>query len=257
MARRHRKLNTDTAIVRVVDGICFRLPELSKAGAEQARVTLTDLAMVLGYSGKHKLKELADRNAAELAEFGIIPTVGIMSPRGNGAVVTVQEPTFNVDQCIILGMASQTEVGRKMRVTMLKAYRSLLAEFERVVEQQVAPAAPVVPMTAIQLLVVQAQEMAKLEVEQMAHAKQLESHSDRLEHLEAHERIPENYFKIRAWARLLGWKTLSTGNSSHYGKMAGDLSRKHGVPIRKIPDSDYGEVNAYRSDILSLVMGER
>lgn len=250
---RHRKLNTNTAIVREVDGIKFHLPELSKAGAEQARVTLTDLAMVLGYSRKQDLNRLMERNVSELAEFGEIGTVPISVQRGS-AVFSQQEPTFNVDQCIVLGMASQTQVGRKMRVTMLKAYRALLAEFERVVEQQVAPATP---MTTIQWLVVQAQEMAKVEALQLQQAKQLESHSSRLEHLEAHEHIPENYFKIRAWARVLGWRTLPTGKSSRYGMLAGKLSREQGVPIRKLFDANYGEVNAYRSDILSIVMGER
>lgn len=252
MTRRHR-VHTNTAIVRVVDGIKFRLPELTKAGAEQASVTLTDLAAFLGYGDKRDLKRLAERNAKELAEFGGMGTVPVPCMAGARGMTTVQEQTFNVDQCIILGMASQTEIGRKMRVVMLKAYRSLLAEFERVVEQSVS----VVPMTAIQMLAAQAQAMVQVEAKQLEQAKQLASHSSRLEHLEAHERIPENYFKIRAWARLLGWKTLSTGKSSRYGTLAGRLSREQGIPIRKIPDSDYGEVNAYRSDVLSIVMGER
>ena len=124
-----RAAAAETGIVRVVDGIPFTLPTLTAQGAEQARVRLTDLAEALGYKDKDGLKKLAARNASELADFGTADTVSVVS--GFGRVT--QEPTFNPDQCIVLGLASKTEVGSKMRVRMLKAYKTLLAMFEQVV----------------------------------------------------------------------------------------------------------------------------
>lgn len=126
----------ETGIVKTVtvDGwsIDFRLPMLTRDGAEQARITLTELAKRLGYSDKSKLKQLAERHASELAEFGISATVAVMSQRGNGAVVQLQEPTYNPDQAAYLALSSETEAGRACRVRILKAYKALLGLFEEV-----------------------------------------------------------------------------------------------------------------------------
>ena len=127
-----RAAAAETGIVRVVDGIPFTLPTLTAQGAEQARVRLTDLAETLGYENRQGLDRLAERNDKELREFGQIDTVSIWV-KGGVAPRRIEEPTFNPDQCIVLGLASKTEVGSKMRVRMLKAYKTLLAMFEQVV----------------------------------------------------------------------------------------------------------------------------
>jgi hypothetical protein len=125
-----------TGIVRVVDGIAFTLSSLDAPGAASARVTLTDLALSLGYSDKARLKELAGRHSQELAEFGTTLTVSVVS--GFGRVT--QEPTYNPDQAAYLALSSETEQGRACRVRILKAYKALLAQFEAVVAALPAPA---------------------------------------------------------------------------------------------------------------------
>jgi len=124
----------ETGIVRVVDGIPFTLPALSRDGAEQARVTLTDLAGFLGYKSKQDLERLAERNDADLRHYGVIGTAPITVRRGPVEFKS-DEPAYNPDQCILLGLASQTDVGRSIRVRMLDAYKSLLSMFEQSVNQ--------------------------------------------------------------------------------------------------------------------------
>lgn len=125
---------SETGIVRVVDGIPFTLPALDRSGAEAARVTLTDLAKALGYSDRQRLKELAARHVQELAEFGETFTVSV-SVRQGFTTRQIDEPTYSPDQAAYLALSSETEQGRACRVRILKAYKALLAMFEQVVNQ--------------------------------------------------------------------------------------------------------------------------
>jgi hypothetical protein len=149
-----RTAAAETGIVRVVDGIPFTLPALTCDGAEQARIRLTDLAQSLEYKDKDKdkdgLKKLAVRNQAELAEFGTIDTVSVVS--GFGRVT--EEPTFNPDQAAYLALSSETATGRACRVRILKAYKSLVAMFEQIV------AAPIVDPTSVILSFMERQAAA-------------------------------------------------------------------------------------------------
>jgi hypothetical protein len=169
-------------IVREVDGIVFSLPSATRQGAEQARVSLSDLARYLGYANKQSLERLADRNAAELAEVGEIATVAISVQRG---AVTYQalEPAYNPDQCILLGLASQTEIGRAIRVRILKACKALLAEFEQ---------RPLTPIRQL-LAIVQAQaDIEERQLEQERRAADAQRRISTLESSEAKRQQAEN-----------------------------------------------------------------
>jgi hypothetical protein len=41
-----------------------------------------------------------------------------------------------------------------------------------------------------------------------------------------------------------------------YGRKAASLSKANGVPVSKIADSKYGQVNAYHADILRVVFSQ-
>lgn len=127
--------NKETAIVRVVDGIAWTLPTADLAGAEQARIPLTELATKLGYSDKAQLKLLASRHAQEIAEFGETFTVKVSVKQGFTNRI-VNEPTYNPDQAAYLALSSETPQGRSCRVRIIKAYKSLLAMFARTVAAQ-------------------------------------------------------------------------------------------------------------------------
>lgn len=122
-------------IVHVVDGIIWTLPTLTKAGAEQARIRLTDLAVALGYSDKKDLKELAARHAQEISDFGETGTVRV-SVRQGFTSREFDEPTYNPEQAAYLALSSETKQGRACRVRILKAYKELLARFEQTVTAQ-------------------------------------------------------------------------------------------------------------------------
>lgn len=155
-------------IVKVVDGIKFTLTEESAAGAEQARVTLTDLAEALGYERKSTLGELADRHRENLNEFDTIRTVSIVS--GFGRVT--EEPTYNVDQAAYLALSSETAVGRACRVRIIKAYKALLAEYAKLVMPK--------PMSALDLLEAQCRALRDIESRQLEQEKVQASHADQL-----------------------------------------------------------------------------
>jgi hypothetical protein len=131
----------ETGIVRRVesDGITvpWILPSLTREGAEQARVSLTDAASLLGYSDKDALRQLANRHSQEIAEFGVTFTVKVTGKVGV-ATRTWDEPTYNPDQFILLGMLSQTEQGKKIRVWLLKSFSKLLAGFEQATREPLA-----------------------------------------------------------------------------------------------------------------------
>lgn len=150
-------------IVRVVDGFEFQLAAETKEAAEVARVTLTHLAAQLGYSDKSKLKQLAERHASELAEFGVAATVAVTVPGRFGQ--TIQEATYNSDQAAYLALSSETSVGRACRVRILKAFKALMAEFER-------------PLSTAEQLLVSAQLMVQ-------HERILSDHEQRVAQLEA------------------------------------------------------------------------
>lgn len=157
-------------IVKVVDGIKFTLTEESAAGAEQARVTLTDLAEALGYADKHGLKQLADRNRELVNEFGVVHTVSVTVPGRFGQVV--EEPTYNPDQAAYLALSSETAVGRACRVRIIKAYKALLAEYAKLVMPK--------PMSALDLLEAQCRALRDIESRQLEQEKVQASHADQL-----------------------------------------------------------------------------
>jgi hypothetical protein len=124
----------ESGIVRVVDGIAWTLPALTKDGAEQARITLTELARSLGYSDKNDLKALAKKYTEELSSFGDSRSVRV-SVKCGIFDKWLKEPTYNPDQAAYLALSSETEQGRACRVRILKAYKALLSMFEQVVKQ--------------------------------------------------------------------------------------------------------------------------
>lgn len=128
-----RQRVAETGVVQVVDDIAWTLPALTRAGAEQARIRLTDLANALGYSDKQSLLRLAERNASQMSELGETATVAV-SVRQGFTSREVQEPTYNPDQAAYLALSSETEKGRACRVRILKAYKALVAMFEQIVQ---------------------------------------------------------------------------------------------------------------------------
>jgi hypothetical protein len=123
-----------TAIVRHIGDLEFRLPSEDLSGAMAARITLTELARKLGYSSRERLKELAERHETELSELGDTLTVSL-SVKCGFSYRLVEEPVYLVEQATYLALASETPQGRASRVGIIKAYKELLAEFERVVAQ--------------------------------------------------------------------------------------------------------------------------
>lgn len=149
-------------ITRVVEGFEFVLPVESAQGAELARVTLTHLAEKLGYVEKARLKDLANRHAAELSEFGDTTTV-VVSVKCGLFDRNVEEPTFNVEQAAYLALSSETPVGRASRVAIIKAHKALLEAFR--------PAA--VPVSLAGQLLAQAQFLVQIEAAQQEHDRRL------------------------------------------------------------------------------------
>jgi hypothetical protein len=41
-----------------------------------------------------------------------------------------------------------------------------------------------------------------------------------------------------------------------YGRKAANLSKANGVPVSKIADAKYGQVNAYHADVLRVVFSQ-
>lgn len=175
-------MNNEPETIRIVDGIAFRLPEASLSGAEQARVRLSDLAHSLGYADRSKLKQLAERHAQELAEFGVAATVAVTVMGRFGQVI--HEPAYNPDQAAYLALSSETPQGRACRVRILKAYKALLSEFEQTQK-------PSKPLTQIQMLAAQAQAMAELEERQAEASRLLAETTQRVVSLEEHKRKTE------------------------------------------------------------------
>jgi hypothetical protein len=130
-----------TGIVRrvEVEGIMvpWILPTLTREGAQLARVSLTDASILLGYQDKRDLKRLAERHVEEIAQFGTMGTVPVVVQRDGRGSITVHEPTYNCDQFVILGLSSQTEMGKRIRIWLLKSFNKLLSEFEQVVQSHI------------------------------------------------------------------------------------------------------------------------
>jgi len=64
-------------IIKVAEGVEFRLEDDSEVGAREARVTATELARHLGFARVAKLEELARRDSKFINDFSDVPTVGM------------------------------------------------------------------------------------------------------------------------------------------------------------------------------------
>jgi hypothetical protein len=107
-------------------GIPFHLEVATIDGAEAATISLSALAGMLGYQDKSKLKQLADRHANELRQFGMTATVAVMLSRGGGAQVVGRELAFNHHQAYYLIMRSETAKARSLAVRFTRAFFELL-----------------------------------------------------------------------------------------------------------------------------------
>lgn len=150
------------SISKVVDGLEFVLPVDSAVGAEQARITLTELSKKLGYSEKARLKDLAIRHASELSEFGDATTV-VVSVKCGLFDKLIEEPTYNVEQAAYLALSSETPVGRASRVAIIRAHRALMDAYRQ----------PAITMTQAELIAASANLLVSIERSQAEHERRL------------------------------------------------------------------------------------
>lgn len=117
-----------TDIVIVKNNIPFRLSEVTTAAIEQARVSLTDLARLLGYKEKARLKDLATRHAEQLAELSgnhETFTVNVSVQRGPVKFDTT-EMAFNQPQVMYLVGHADTPNAKALSVQYVKGFFMLL-----------------------------------------------------------------------------------------------------------------------------------
>jgi hypothetical protein len=103
--------------------------------------------------------------------------------------------------------------------------------------------------------------MLEQERKLQAHDHALLSHETRLVQLEQSTSLlsaqapPMQYFTVVGWARKCG-VSVPHEKALKYGRKAASLSKANGVPVSKIADSKYGQVNAYHADILRVVFSQ-
>jgi vacuolar-type H+-ATPase subunit I/STV1 len=88
------------------------------------------------------------------------------------------------------------------------------------------------------------------------HEKKIESHEARLLDIEAKIKTTnEDYFSLAGYYALQGktWD-LSLKDEQSIGKMLSKTSQQQNMPVIKVHDSKYGEVNGYHKDILKIVL---
>ncbi len=88
------------------------------------------------------------------------------------------------------------------------------------------------------------------------HEKKIESHEARLLDIEAKIKTTnEDYFSLAGYYALQGktWD-LSLKDAQSLGKMLSKISQQQNMPVIKVHDSKYGEVNGYHKDILKIVL---
>lgn len=82
---------------------------------------------------------------------------------------------------------------------------------------------------------------------------QLDNHSERLTSLEAHVQPELEYFTIMGYCHKHKL-TVSTNQAMSYGQRAKRLSLERNMPVGKINDVRYGEVNTYHVSILNEII---
>lgn len=91
-----------------------------------------------------------------------------------------------------------------------------------------------------------------------AQRAQLERHETRLDRVEARQTAIEDgseYFTVLGYAVYKGIHNLDYARAAQLGKQATTLSKKIGLPVGRVRDPRFGEVNTYHQDILDRVLG--
>ncbi len=89
-----------------------------------------------------------------------------------------------------------------------------------------------------------------------AHEQKLESHELRILDIEAQIKTTnKDYFSLAGYYALQkkAWD-LSNKDAQAVGKMLAKASQSNNIPVIKVHDSKYGEVNGYHKDILQSVL---
>ncbi len=112
------------------------------------------------------------------------------------------------------------------------------------------------PKTKAEILLETMQLIVEHEKKLQEHEDKLESHELRILDIEAQIKTTnKDYFSLAGYYALQkkAWD-LSNKDAQSVGKMLAKASQSNNIPVIKVHDSKYGEVNGYHKDILQSVL---
>lgn len=150
-------MSNENQFIIIKNNIQFHLRELAITEVENALISLTELADLLGYKSKQDLQRLADRHSKELAELGVVGTVPITVKRGPVSFDDT-EIAFNQPQVMYLVGHADTPNARAMHVKYVRGFFMLLDYVWRIETAKYEK-----PLTPAQLIYRQAELLVRME----------------------------------------------------------------------------------------------
>jgi phage anti-repressor protein len=188
----------------------------------------------LGYSRKDSaLRTLLSAGFSETTDFHISEGISGTKP--------YKVYSLSIECLKTWAMMSQTAQGKLVRTYFLEC-------------EKIAKAASK-PMTAVELLVQQANAMLAIERQQMEMNLTLMSHESRLESVEYHTKGHDDYMSLKAYCNVNGID-MKKFNPSVTAKLIVKYCGEQNAEVKRVADAKYGQINAYPVYILDAYFAQ-
>jgi Rha family phage regulatory protein len=149
----------------------------------------------------------------------------------------------NRDGFSLLVMGFTGKKALEFKLEFIAAFNMMEEELIRIESERIRN------LTPAQMLLAQAQQMVEQENKIIALQVKQKETTDQIHKLACHIHTRPDYYTIAGFGRLNGL-SINEANAKRLGKIASAICKSNGFDIGSVPDTKWGSVNSYPSDVL-------
>jgi phage regulator Rha-like protein len=212
----------------------------------------TSLAIAEGTTNTHEaVIKLVRAYTADLERFGRV-RFEIRPFETAGGTQQREIALLNEQQsALVIAYMRNSEIVRQFKITLIKGFFDMRAQLSA--QNSLAELPP--EQRALVALMV---DNARIKAQQQEIVAVQESHTESIKRLEVKQSAFEDgagYFTVIGYGAMHGIK-IDHATAIRVGRRAGELSKRQGIPVGKVRDVRFGQVNSYHESMLDAAFIE-